>query len=219
MGANSALWPLGNQHRGQHLARFERGLEIVHEEPVDGRRAHPFGARDFDVRAGRNQRPGQVCLGIGMAERPADGPPVANGGMCDLPRRVLHDCPGAHKALLVGKARVGNHGPDAQHAFSTVDFVKAGNAAQTHQGGWFYQVGVHHRHQRLASGQAAGVFVAGEHRHGFGNAFRFQVDHTGVSAMRSRTARANCLPRSSAFFFITPAPNRPSRPAMEISEA
>ena len=86
------------------------------------------------------------------------------------------------------------------------------------------QAGIHHRHHRGAAGQGTRALIGREPRHRLGDAVRpIEADggHAATPAARStwaRKAATKSALKASAFFFMTPSPNLPSRPVTETSE-
>ena len=144
-------------HRGDQLARFERGLVVVAEERAQRQLAPAAGAPDLDAGVERHERHRRVLVGIGVRERAADRGHVADAHRCHATERLRENGQALrHERRDLGLP-VRNQRAEADRTARRLDPVEPFDVAQAHETTGKHQALPHHRHQRGAARDDPGV--------------------------------------------------------------
>src|SRR5262249_21641264 len=173
--------------------------------------------------AGGDERWRIIGRGIGEGDRASDRAHVAHRRVRDFARRIAQDRERAGKARGLRGLAVARHRADAPAAARGGRHAgERGDAGETHDRLGLGEVRIHHRHQRGAAGKAARAVDFGQDLRGGldrgGAVIAGDAHGTAVASIFPRKVSANLAPSDSAFFFITPSPNLPSRPVTDTSE-
>src|SRR5207249_4805682 len=141
--------PRRHLDRGQQLIGRERGGELGHEYLVPPQHARAALRENVELRVERRERAWKLGRGIGVHDRAADSPAVADLAVADPHDRVVQQRPPRGDVVAALDLRVTHHRAEQKAAVLDLDLPERFNAVDVDQPARPRKAEVHQRHQTL----------------------------------------------------------------------